>query len=81
MKLKTLSQSREATVLQFSQHPMEVEQCILPSSENITSIVNNNAIKVIGLILGMNFFSYHSLLFNLNKVNRVIIPARNGMPR
>ena len=52
-----------------------------PLSENITTIVNNNAIKVIGEILGINFFSYHSFDFNFNATNRVIIPAINGIPR
>ena len=38
-----------------------------PFRENITIIVNNNAIKVIGLIFGMNTFSYHSRPFVLQK--------------
>ena len=37
--------------------------------------------KVIGLILGMNFFSYQSRPRLFNKTNRVIMPATNGMPR
>jgi hypothetical protein len=32
-----------------------------PLSENITKIVNNNAIKVMGLILGIKDCSYHAL--------------------
>ncbi len=52
-----------------------------PLSENITTMVNSSAIRVIGLILGMNFVWYHSLSLSLISVKRVIMPARNGMPR
>ncbi|MNC96604.1 hypothetical protein D3C83_140200 [compost metagenome] len=52
-----------------------------PFNENITTIVKSKAIRVIGLILGMNFFSYHSFDFNFSATNRVNIPARNGIPR
>jgi hypothetical protein len=44
-------------------------------------MVNNSDMRVIGLILGMNTVSYHRRSFNLMRVKRVIIPARNGMPR
>ncbi len=33
-----------------------------PLSENMTNMVKSKAINVIGLILGMNSFSYHSRL-------------------
>ena len=52
-----------------------------PFKENMTKIVNSNAIKVIGLILGINFFSYHSLPFNFSIENLVIMPPKKGIPR
>jgi len=53
----------------------------LPFRENITTIVNNKAINVIGLIFGMNLFSYHSRPLAFCSAKRVSIPAMNGMPR
>ena len=52
-----------------------------PFSENITTIVNNRAIKVIGEIVGMNFFVYHSSPFNFTKISLLNIPITNGIPR
>jgi hypothetical protein len=52
-----------------------------PFSENMTIIVKSKATKVTGLIFGMNFRSYQSFPFNLIRLNLLIIPARNGMPR
>ena len=37
---------------------------VSPFNENITKMVNSRATKVSGLILGTNFFSYHSLFFS-----------------
>src|ERR1039458_7170930 len=54
---------------------------ISPFRENITTMVNNKAIKVMGLIFGMNFFSYHSRPLAFCSAKRVSMPARNGMPR
>ena len=54
---------------------------ISPFRENITTMVNNKAIKVIGLIFGMKFFSYHSRPLAFSRAKRVSIPAMNGMPR
>jgi hypothetical protein len=36
---------------------------------------------VIGLIFGAKTVSNHSLPFHFSKVNRVIRPARTGIPR
>ena len=47
---------------------------ISPFSENITTIVNNNAARVIGLILGINIVSYHCRPLALIKAKRVIMP-------
>ena len=52
-----------------------------PLRENMTRIVNSRAIRVIGLILGMNREWYHCLSLILIRVKRVITPARKGMPR
>jgi len=52
-----------------------------PFSENITMIVKSKAIKVTGLILGINFLSYQTLLLIRIRLNRLTIPAMNGMPR
>ena len=52
-----------------------------PLSENMTTMVKRSAMSVIGLILGMNFVSYHVLPLSLSSVNRVTTPAMNGMPR
>ncbi len=52
-----------------------------PFRLNITTIVNRSAISVIGLILGMNFLSYHSRPLVFRAVSRVSMPAMKGMPR
>ena len=52
-----------------------------PFSENITTIVNNKAIKVMGEILGINTLLYHSSPLSLTKKNLLKIPIRNGMPK
>ena len=54
---------------------------ISPLSENITRMVNSSAIRVMGLMRGMNSWSYHSLLLKRSSVNRVMMPATKGMPR
>ena len=52
-----------------------------PLRENMTRIVKSRAIKVMGLILGMNFCSYHSFPFVLSPITRETMPAIKGMPR
>ncbi len=54
---------------------------ISPFRENITTMVNSKAIKVIGLIFGMNFFSYHwrPLAFSMREAGEH--PGDEGMPR
>ena len=52
-----------------------------PFNENITYIVKSKATSVKGLIFGMNFLLYHSLFLIFINENRVIIPAKNGMPK
>ena len=52
-----------------------------PFRVNITIIVNNSAIKVIGLIRGRNLFSYHSSPYFLTNNDLVTKPAKNGIPR
>ena len=47
----------------------------------MTTIVKSNAISVSGLIRGMNRFSYQSRPLARSSMNRVTIPARNGIPR
>src|ERR1035438_8435960 len=48
---------------------------ISPFRLNITTIVNNREINVIGLILGMKLVSYHRRLLTLSITNRVSMPA------
>ena len=50
-----------------------------PFNENMTTIVNNNAIKVIGEIVGMNFLVYHSSPFAFTNINLLNKPAKKGM--
>jgi len=52
-----------------------------PLSENITRMVKSSAMSVIGLILGMNFFSYQSRPLVLRPMNLESMPAIKGMPR
>ena len=52
-----------------------------PLRENITTMVNNNAMSVKGLILGTNLVSYHCLLLILISIKRVKNPDINGIPR
>ncbi len=44
-------------------------------------MVKSKAMSVMGLIRGMNFVSYQALPLSLSRVNRVMMPARKGMPR
>ena len=53
----------------------------LPFKLNINTMVNNNAIKVIGLMAGMNFELYHSSPFNLTKEYLDKNPAAKGSPK
>ena len=46
----------------------------------MTRIVNSKATNVIGLIFGMNEFSYHVRPLSFSKAMRVNSPAKNGMP-
>ena len=52
-----------------------------PLRENITIIVNSNATRVIGLILGINLPSYQVLPLALMRVNLVSMPPKKGIPR
>ena len=52
-----------------------------PLSENITTIVKSSETSVIGLMRGINRFSYHSRPLALSSTNRVSIPAKKGIPR
>jgi len=52
-----------------------------PFNENITIIVNRSAIRVKGLIFGINLVLYHSLSFARIKINLVRKPVMNGIPR
>lgn len=52
-----------------------------PLSENITIMVNNRAISVIGLILGINLVLYQSLLLILIRKYLERKPAIKGIPR
>ncbi len=52
-----------------------------PLRENMTRMVKSRAIRVIGLIFGMNRSWYHFLSFTLIRTNRVTTPAMKGMPR
>ena len=52
-----------------------------PFKLNITIIVNNSAMSVMGLIFGMNFSLYHSIHFRFTRKYLVNIPAINGIPR
>ncbi len=47
----------------------------------MTTIVNSSATSVIGLMRGINFFSYHARPRALTRISRVSIPAINGTPR
>lgn len=44
-------------------------------------MVKSNATSVMGLIRGMNCFSYHSRHFDFTSTSRVSIPATKGTPR
>lgn len=44
-------------------------------------IVKSKVISVIGLILGKNFCSNHSLPFKLMKITLLKIPSKKGKPR
>ncbi len=44
-------------------------------------IVNKRAIKVTGLIIGINELSYQLLPFSFNKENLVTIPPIKGIPK
>ena len=52
-----------------------------PLSENITIMVKSSATSVTGEIFLINTLSYHSFDFLLIRMNRVMTPAMNGMPR
>jgi len=52
-----------------------------PFKENITSIVKSRATRVMGLIRGMNFSSYHVRPLVFRPTNLEIIPAMKGIPR
>ena len=52
-----------------------------PFKLNISMIVNNSAMSVMGLILGMNFSSYHSIPFRFTRKYLVSIQAMKGIPR
>ncbi len=52
-----------------------------PLSENITTMVNSRATRVIGLILGMNFVSYQVRPLDLMRKKRVSMPPKKGIPR
>ena len=52
-----------------------------PWSENMTTMVKSKAMSVIGLIAGIKLSSYQFLPLTRSRTNRVIIPARKGMPR
>jgi len=52
-----------------------------PLRENMTIIVKKSAMRVIGLILGAKTVSNQALPFVLSKENRVMTPARKGIPR
>ena len=47
----------------------------------MTIIVNSSAMRVMGLILGINFSLYHSLPFRFTRKYLVNMPAINGIPR
>ena len=49
-----------------------------PLSENMTTIVKSRAIRVIGLILGMNFVSYQSAPFELEQREPGDHPGQEG---
>ena len=53
----------------------------LPFKLNIKIMVNNKAIKVIGLMAGINFVVYHSSPFNFTKNFLDKNPAANGKPK
>ena len=52
-----------------------------PFRENMTRMVKSRAIKVIGLILGMNFCSYHSRPNVYKPMSLERTPAMKGIPR
>src|SRR5271157_4469403 len=56
------------------------EHNFIPAISPIT-LINSKAMSVIGLIAGMMFGSYQALPLARSRTNRVIIPARKGMPR
>ena len=49
-----------------------------PFRENMTRMVKSRAIRVMGLIFGMNRSWYHFLSFTLMRMNRVITPGDEG---
>ncbi len=58
-----------------------IETIISPLRLNMTTMVNNSAIKVRGLMRGMNDSSYQFLPLRLNSEKRVMTPAAKGTPR
>ncbi|OPY13990.1 MAG: hypothetical protein A4E69_01412 [Syntrophus sp. PtaB.Bin138] len=52
-----------------------------PFRENMTRMVKRRAIRVMGLILGINFSSYHTCPLIFRPTNREIMPAIKGIPR
>ena len=44
-------------------------------------MVNNSAMRVIGLTLGRNFSSYHFKPLRRTRKKRVNMPPKKGMPR
>ena len=49
-----------------------------PLSENMTTMVKSRAIRVMGLIRGMNFVSYQSFPLSLSRVKRVMHAGEEG---
>ena len=52
-----------------------------PLRLNITTMVKSSEISVMGEMRGMNCVAYHPFPFRGIRVNRVMTPPRNGIPR
>ena len=52
-----------------------------PFNENIITIVNNRATRVIGEIVGINISVYHFSPFILTRNNLLNKPNKNGIPK
>ena len=52
-----------------------------PFKENITIMVNSNAISVSGEMVGINLLVYQSSPLSFTNIKRDKIPSTNGMPK